>query len=71
MKCVLTELVSKHCYEMADFYGKTVSIDMPCNCQIPLLCLSYMAAKNALTTFMRFLDNKEDLTVYVSIPRNN
>jgi hypothetical protein len=71
VKCVLTELGSKRCYEKANFYGKTVSTDMPCNCQTPLLCRSYKAAKNALTTFMRFWDNKEDFTVYVSIPRNH
>ena len=69
MRFVLTILVSKRCYEKAAFYGKTVSNDMPRNCQTLLLRRSYKATKNAMNAFMRVLHNEEDLTVYVSIPR--
>jgi hypothetical protein len=63
VRCVLTELVSKRCFEKAAFYGKTVSTDMSCNCPNLLLCRSYKAAKNAVATFIRFLHNKEDLSI--------
>ena len=66
---MLTEIVSKGCYERAAFYGKTVSTDRSRNCQTVLLRRSHKAAKNATTTFVRFVRNKEDFTVYVSIPR--
>ena len=71
MRCVFTELVSKRCYEKAAFYGRTVSTDMSSNCKTLLLRRSYKAAKNAMNTFMLFFfcNNKEDLKVYVTIPR--